>query len=295
MSLAKITLYGMAKWMTDHNDNLFANLNLPTGMDNAKLVNRIMFKGAEFGVVYGDPDYIKMMIGVWSDTYYHTFERWIKALAVDYDPLENYNRHEEWTDAGVENRTGSDSRTGTEQKNTIDGRTASETHNDSDTSIAQSLNNESGSGTTGTNERSVSGESTGSTSESQVSAYDAATYQPERKTLDSTSKADTASTDTNTTNSTANESDTVNTERTESTGTRSNSDTTESREATSRGESGTTTENTGRSSAHSGHLYGNIGVTTSQQMLKEEWEVAQLNIYDEAADLFLMEFCIYVY
>lgn len=46
---------------------------------------------------------------------------------------------------------------------------------------------------------------------------------------------------------------------------------------------------------HEGHLYGNIGVTTSQQMLESEYEVARFNVYEQIADLFIKEFCICVY
>lgn len=46
---------------------------------------------------------------------------------------------------------------------------------------------------------------------------------------------------------------------------------------------------------HEGHLYGNIGVTTSQMMLESEYEVARFNIYEQIADLFIKEFCICVY
>lgn len=47
---------------------------------------------------------------------------------------------------------------------------------------------------------------------------------------------------------------------------------------------------------HTAHLYGNIGVTTSQQMLLEEIKLRKdLSIYDVAAELFYREFCLYVY
>lgn len=46
---------------------------------------------------------------------------------------------------------------------------------------------------------------------------------------------------------------------------------------------------------HDAHLYGNIGVTTSQQMLKDELELQLWNIYEHITDLFLNEFSIYVY
>ena len=46
---------------------------------------------------------------------------------------------------------------------------------------------------------------------------------------------------------------------------------------------------------HEGNIYGNIGVTTSQQMLEAEYEVARFNIYEQIADLFIKEFCICIY
>ena len=46
---------------------------------------------------------------------------------------------------------------------------------------------------------------------------------------------------------------------------------------------------------HEGKTYGNIGVTTSQQMLEAEYEVARFNIYEQIAKLFIKEFCICVY
>ena len=42
-------------------------------------------------------------------------------------------------------------------------------------------------------------------------------------------------------------------------------------------------------------LYGNIGVTTSQQMLQSELDVARWNVYEQIADLFVDEFCIMIY
>ena len=43
---------------------------------------------------------------------------------------------------------------------------------------------------------------------------------------------------------------------------------------------------------HDGHLYGNIGVTTNQQMIEAEYNLFKINLYNEVADLFLKEFVI---
>ena len=48
-------------------------------------------------------------------------------------------------------------------------------------------------------------------------------------------------------------------------------------------------------STHKGHLYGNIGVTTSQQMALSELELRETNIYDYITESFKREFCVMVY
>lgn len=58
------------------------------------------------------------------------------------------------------------------------------------------------------------------------------------------------------------------------------------------------TSSTGSSrtkSKHSGYVHGNIGVTTSQQMLMSERDVADFSIYDVIAQDFAREFCMYLY
>jgi len=44
-----------------------------------------------------------------------------------------------------------------------------------------------------------------------------------------------------------------------------------------------------------GRAHGNIGVTTSQQMLQSELDIVAWNIYEHITDLFLQEFVIPVY
>ena len=43
------------------------------------------------------------------------------------------------------------------------------------------------------------------------------------------------------------------------------------------------------------HVSGNIGVTTSQQMINQEREVVQYNIYDKITADFIARFCIEIY
>ena len=46
---------------------------------------------------------------------------------------------------------------------------------------------------------------------------------------------------------------------------------------------------------HEAHLYGNIGVTTSTQMLEDFLRVERWNLYEHIAELFVDEFCIRIY
>ena len=49
------------------------------------------------------------------------------------------------------------------------------------------------------------------------------------------------------------------------------------------------------SSSHKGHVSGNVGVTTSQEMIEAERKVVQFNIYDYIIQSFQKRFCLLVY
>ena len=78
------------------NDDLFKNLSLPEGLNKQTLTDNILLRGGEFEVSYPDPTATQSLIGIWSNKMQPTFERWVNALAIDYAPLENYDRHESW-------------------------------------------------------------------------------------------------------------------------------------------------------------------------------------------------------
>lgn len=46
---------------------------------------------------------------------------------------------------------------------------------------------------------------------------------------------------------------------------------------------------------HTGHIYGNIGVTTSTELLESFADFANFNIYDQITALFKSEFCLLIY
>lgn len=54
-------------------------------------------------------------------------------------------------------------------------------------------------------------------------------------------------------------------------------------------------ETTGETYSHKLQAYGNVGVTTTQEMLEAQRKVVRYNIYNEIADSFKEEFCLYIY
>ena len=243
MSSAKITTVGFYQYMNAYNNDLFGLLNLPPGIDKDTLVNNIMLRGGEFEVVYSNPDFYKSAIGLWSNKHYRTFEKWINALNIEYNPLENYDRMEEWSDAGSRINTGTVSDSGTI------------TNTGTQSTEATGKDNFKGSGN--------------STSSDEISAYNSNSFQNDKKNTTNSSN----SSETNTINRntrTDNLSESNSNTRTDNLSEKTNSD-------------------------RKGRAHGNIGVTTSQQMLQSELDIAKWNIYEQITDLFLSEFCIMVY
>ena len=243
MSSAKITTVGFYQYMNAYNNDLFGLLNLPPGIDKDTLVNNIMLRGGEFEVVYSNPDFYKSAIGLWSNKHYRTFEKWINALNIDYNPLENYDRMEEWSDSGSRTNTGTVSDSGI-RKNTGTQSTES-----------SGKDNFKGSGN--------------STSSDEISAYNSNSFQNDKKNTTNSSNSSETNTTANNTR-TDNLSESNSNTRTDNLYEKTNSD-------------------------RKGRAHGNIGVTTSQQMLQSELDIAKWNIYEQITDLFLSEFCIMVY
>lgn len=109
MAHAKLTLIGIY----NYDQTLFDLMQLPTGINKDEVINAILLRGGEFPVLYADGDFCKAAIGSVSLRWQHTFERWVKALSIDYEPLNNYDRTEEWNEIGSFNKNDQSSREGT--------------------------------------------------------------------------------------------------------------------------------------------------------------------------------------
>lgn len=193
--------------LINYDDSLFNNLVVPESIDRDTLIKNIIVECGDFPLLYPNADFMKSAIDLFSKKYYDTFKKWSEALAAEYNPLENYDRKELWSDSG--DSSGTDSSSGTNASTST-----SSTQND-------------------------------------VSAYDSGTFNPKDKTISNDGINSTNSNTGSTSNQFAN--------------------------------------------AHEGRIHGNIGVTTSQQMLESELKLRRWNLIQQITDLFINEFCIPIY
>lgn len=248
---SKITLIGLY----NYDNTLFEKLSFPAGIDRDLAINRILNKSEEFEVLYSDFDYLKDRIGIWGEIWSRTFAKWVAALDVEYEPLNNYDRREIYTD--LKNIAYKD----TENKSYADNNLRNLNGTTTETSAS--------------NSHTITGSESSSTTEQKVSAYDEVNYSDKNKE-DATAH----------TNQTGSGNASGNVSRNESGNEFTKNDGNESSNA-----AGTSNELL----KHEAHLFGNIGVTTSQQMLEAELNIVEWNLYEHISDIFIEEFCILVY
>lgn len=277
--MAKLTMIALQRWMIANNDDIFSDMIIPEGIDRDVLTDNFLLRGGEFEVMYSDPVFMKDAITLWSKKWYRTFDKWITALSIEYNPLENYDRQEDWTDTsnrGVKNNGRRDSGN-TRTLNNQDKRTLNTTNKRTlDTQDEETLDTQ--------NERTLD---TTVTSENTVSAYDSSSYQPSNKNVTENDGTDTMN-NTGTDTFTHTGTDTM-----QNTGTDTLDYSGTIKDEYGEGFSSQTTDN--GKTIHDGRIHGNIGVTTSQQMLEAELQIAEWNIYEHITDLFLSEFVIPIY
>lgn len=275
----------------NYDNTLFDGLTLPAGIDKSIAVDEILLRSGEFEVLYTSPDFMKLAITHWGKKHYRTFEKWVAALAEEFDPLHNYDRYEEYTDSRT--AQGNESTTQSDQRNANALTSATEKgENKADSDdVTQTAQKDE------TRGQAISQTDTSNIGSDQkdrnVSAYDASTFQPREQEIGS----NTNNTAGNGINTSEENKDTKSSEISQH-GEKSEHDINRN-ELTSSDSSGTassqTNSNNIEQNTHKAHLYGNIGVTTSTQMLEDFLRVERFCIYEQIADIFVDEFCLMVY
>lgn len=198
--------------MLEIHPDLLDNLQIPEGIDADLLKDNIIAECAELEILYADYSFFSYAIGVWSEKQLPVWNRMKNAIDLEYNPLENYDRIEEWTDAETNSRSATTSSTGSSK---ID-RGGSQNH--------------------------------------YVNGYNSGGQVMQ------------------------------------------SSDTDHSADTTTTGTSVNGNEMGNRNANHNGRTHGNIGVTTSQQMLTAELDLApRVNMYDVITRDFRNRFCLLVY
>lgn len=215
--------------------DLFSNMVLPDGVDRDLVIDTILEKYGMQALVRPDPSYMKKHIGVWSRRKLWTWTKLYDTLTLKYNPIDNTDKYEDYTDKRTTERTTS-------------GETAS---------------------TSGGTDRRTENETTrgtrNETAEHDVSAENASDYQPDSRDVTRGSNEDS----------------------------RRNT----ARGTTSLASNGTNseTENYSDTFTHTLHTHGNIGVTTTQQMIEAERESVRYNLVEEIAADYQAAFCLDIY
>lgn len=264
MSLAKMTLIGLEMMMESQNDSIFNGISLTDKIDKQTMIDSIMLRSGEFEVLYADPSFMKYSTNIWFRKNYSAFDRMAETLQASYNPLDNYDRHEEWTD----------DHTGDYKKNNKNDTKGTNNRTDDLTQTNDLTRTDD---LTQTNDLASTNDVT---TTNDVSAYNDSAYAPKDKQI-----VDQDGTDTGTVTNTGTVTDT---------GTVTNTGTVDNSY-----EDHITGNESGDDRAkdkHIGHLWGNIGVTSSMELVEKELNLRKdYNIYDIISDLFVAEFCLTVY
>lgn len=320
------TLWSFEYYYNKRGESLFDNIKLPEGIDKVVLVNTIMLESSEREMMYSNGDFLKIAIQNWFCRKYPMIERFINAINLEYNPIENYRRVETWKDKLNGGKTlnsskeGSVTTTSSNSENTTDtihnvvthagsisvenditettsyGKTDTTTYNTTDTVSTSNINTQG---------------SQANSTEDKVSAFNSNTYSPEKQSTNTLgARIDSVEGTTNDKKTGTEENKFTGSDTVATSGSNvqsfNNNDSTSGTDTInktgSNNSSITNTESTEDTDTHNdeltheGNISGNIGVATSQKMLKSELEVwAKIDIYKEIATQFVDEFCILIY
>ena len=277
--------------MYNFNNTLFDKMVFPsqfTQDDKQTTIGNILADCAEFELLYADFDFLKNMIELWSKLNIPVWQRIYTASLMEYNPIENYNRTE------IETITNdkTESHTGTDTTTISENRTETNSGTDTTTTTETSTETNSGTDTTTTTGNSTETNSGTDIETNKQTAYDSnLQYVHDSSELAHGHAVGTISSGSNATayghtvgNSSSGSNATAYGHTIGNTSSGSN--------ALAHGEIITNEDEITREN----HTSGNIGVTTSQQMLEQEIEISsKLNVMNIIVQSFKTRFCILVY
>ena len=296
---------GLYRW----DDTIFDLMQIPSALDKPTLIDNLLSETAELEVLYSNPVVFKNLVGVWSAKQLDIWNRLYATTQYEYNPIENYNRYETGSEDGTGSTThsGTDTTADTTTYGGTDGRTEAIMQGGSDTNTRQMA--EGGTqGETTTAQMAQGGQDvvTGADTKGHwIAGFDSAPSGQDDGLVKQTRDQDDATTTTaygktesdngsktTTFGKTESESDTTAYGKTENVQeTRTYGQTIQKAGNLTHGEQIATTNE----GSHELHAHGNIGVTTTQKLIREQRDIELFNLYDIIIEDFKMRFCILVY
>ena len=237
--------------------SIFDLMQIPEALDRDTLVENLLAETAELEVLYPNPVVFKNLVAIWSNKQIDIWNKLYATTQYEYNPIENYNRYE----------TGSDSGTGSTTHSGTDTTTESTTHGGRDT---RTIDRDMG----GSDTNSGNGEA-----DHYIAGFNSVP-SGDNDGLVKQTRDDTESTSTTQYGSTEDVTDTL-----------AYGETIAKTGGIAHGEQIETTND----GEHELHAHGNIGVTTTQKLIREQRDIDLFNLYDIIIEDFKMRFCILIY
>ena len=269
---------GLYQW----DNTLFDLMTIPSALDKPTLIDNLLAETAELEVLYPNPVVFKNLLGVWSAKNLDVWNRLYQTTQYEYNPIENYNRYETGSngDSGSTTHSGTDTTGKTETHSGTDTNTGSETHSGTDRRVI---------------DKDWTGHDTteGTTKNGHwIAGYDAPAPTAQDDGLFKQTRDEGESESTITFNSSEDVTDALtHGESISKSGSVTHGESISETGSITHGEK-VVTSNEG---SHELHAHGNIGVTTTQKLIREQREVDLFNLYDIIIEDFKMRFCILVY
>lgn len=296
---------GLYNW----DSTVFDLMVIPEELDRETLLNNLLAETAELEVLYPNPVVFKNLLGVWSSKQLDIWNRLYATTQYEYNPIENYNRYETGSEDGEGSTThsGTDTTADSTTYGGSDGRTEGIMQGGSDTTTRQHA--EGGSQGESTTAQMALGGSDVVTGEDTkghwIAGFDSTPSGNDDGLVKQTRDQDNATTTTaygktesdngsktTTFGKTESDSDTTSYGKTENISEqRTYGQTIQKAGNMTHGEKIATTNE----GSHELHAHGNIGVTTTQKLIREQRSIDLFNLYDIIIEDFKMRFCILVY
>ena len=97
--MATLSLLGLYSFRGD----ILDDFKLPEGIDRGDFIEMLLFDTAELELLTPDPDIMKQLLGRWSNLRVNAWSKMLDTETVEYNPIHNYDRQEDWLDDGTGN------------------------------------------------------------------------------------------------------------------------------------------------------------------------------------------------